>query len=143
MILKHFLFKPVKNILAKRQKELDDRYAVAEKAVTDAENDRQMWQKKMETANEEADNILKTAVVNADRRSEKILSDAKEKADNIIRTAQNEAELERRKAEDGIKREIVEVSEALAEKMLEREINIKDHKKLIDSVISEIGGGNG
>ena len=50
--------------------------------------------------------------------------------------------LTQKRAEEGIKREIVEVSEALAEKMLAREINAKDHQKLIDSVISEIGGGN-
>ena len=43
------------------------------------------------------------------------------------------------KATEDIKREIVEVSGALAEKMLEREINTKDHQSLIDSFIEKIG----
>jgi len=142
LIVKKFLYEPVKNVLAKRQAELDERYAAAENAAKQAESDRETWHSKLENASAEADNILKNAVSTADRRSEKIISDAKEKAESIVRTAKTEAELEKQKASDGIKREIVEVSEALAEKMLAREINAKDHQNLIDSVISEIGGGN-
>ena len=59
-----------------------------------------------------------------------------------MRTAQTEAELELKKAADGIKREIVEVSGALTEKMLEREINTDDHRSLIESFIEKIGDGN-
>ena len=49
---------------------------------------------------------------------------------------------ERQKAAAGIKQEIVEVSGALAEKLLEREINQQDHRALIDSFIEEIGDEN-
>ena len=43
------------------------------------------------------------------------------------------------KAEESIKQEIVEVSTALANKLLEREINVDDHRDLIDSFIEKIG----
>ena len=43
------------------------------------------------------------------------------------------------KAEADIKKEIVEVSTALANKLLEREINAEDHRDLIDSFIEKIG----
>jgi F0F1-type ATP synthase membrane subunit b/b' len=33
----------------------------------------------------------------------------------------------------------VDVSSALTEKLIEREINTEDHRKLIDSFISEMG----
>ena len=77
-----------------------------------------------------------------EKAGEKIVAEAKERADGILRTAEIEAELERKKAEAGIKREIVEVSGALAEKMLEREINTEDHRVLIDSFIEKIGDEN-
>ena len=64
-------------------------------------------------------------------------------AESIIRNAQTEAELEYKKAADGIKREIVSVSEAIAEKMLEREIDTENHRDLIDSFIEKIGDENG
>ena len=53
-----------------------------------------------------------------------------------------EAKLERKKATEGIKREIVDVSSAIAEKMLEREVNENDHRALIDSFIEKIGDGD-
>ena len=56
-----------------------------------------------------------------------------------MKQAETQAQLEMKKAEDGIKREIVEVSTALANKLLEREINADDHRNLIDSFIEKIG----
>ena len=38
-----------------------------------------------------------------------------------------------------IKREIVDVSAAIAEKMLEREVNAEDHRAMIDSFIETVG----
>jgi len=61
------------------------------------------------------------------------------RAQGIIRQAETDAELEYKKAVDGIKEEIVNVSEVIAEKLLEREINTDDHRSLIDSYIEKIG----
>ena len=60
------------------------------------------------------------------------------RADEIVRQAEADASLELKRAQDDIKREIVTVSTALTEKMLEREINEKDHRALIDSFIEDI-----
>ena len=142
LILKKFLFKPVKNVLDKRQSELDESYAAAKEAEEQAEAHRASYESKLAEANARADAILEDATSTAKTRGEKIVAEAKERADGILRTAEFEAELERKKAEAGIKREIVEVSGALAEKMLEREINTEDHRVLIDSFIEKIGDEN-
>lgn len=142
LIIKKFLFKPVKNMLEQRQKELDEQYEAAENAELQANENRRVWEEKLSEADAQADTILQSATENAKYRGDKMIAEAKERADGIIRVAQNEAELERQKATDGIKREIVEVSGALTEKMLEREINTEDHRALIDSFIEKIGDGN-
>ncbi len=139
LIVKHFLYKPVKNVLAKRQAELEEHYTAAEKAEEDAKADRLAWEEKLSGANAEADAIIQNAAELAHSRSDAIVSEAREKADGIVRVAQNEAELERRRATESVKREIVEVSGAIAEKMLEREVKLDDHRKLIDSFIENIG----
>lgn len=139
LILKKFLYKPVKKVLAQRQTAIDEQYGAAEEAERKALESKEKWEQKMLSADNEADSILKAAVVNADRRSEKIVAGAKEKADDIVRQAHTEAQLERKKAQAGIKKEIVNVSAALTEKMLNREINEEDHRELIDSFIREIG----
>ena len=139
LIIKKFLFKPIKNMLEQRRKEIDDQYAAAAEAQAEADGNRESWEKKLAGADAEADAILQTATENAKLRGDKLIADAEAKAEGIIRTAQTEAELERKKAADGIKREIVSVSGALTEKMLEREITVDDHRTLIDSFIEDIG----
>lgn len=143
LILKKFLYKPVKNVLAKRQSEIDEQYLTAKEAKDTALADKEEWERKMQTAKTEADDIIHLASANAQKRSEKIIAEARERADNIVNEAKNDAQLELKKAEEGIKREIVDISAALTEKMLEREINEEDHRTLIDSFIEKIGDDNG
>ena len=142
LIVKWLLFKPVKNVLAKRQQELDEQYASAARAEQAAQANQLLWEEKMQTADAEADAILQRAAEQAKFRGETLISDAQSRADSIIRLAQDEVELERRKAVDEVKREIVEVSGALSEKILEREINTEDHRKLIESFLETVGDGN-
>lgn len=142
LIIKKLLFKPVKKMFEKRQAELDGQYAAASEAQERAEDDRRAWEQKLSEADAQANAILQNAADNARLRGDKLIAQAQERADGIIRVAQTEAELERKRAADGIKREIVEVSGALTEKMLGREINTEDHRALIDSFIEEIGDGN-
>lgn len=139
LIMKRFLFKPVKNILAKRQSEIDEQYAAAKRAESEANESRNQWNEKLSGAESEADAIIQKATENAKYRGEKLIAEAEEKAESIMRIAKTEAELEKKKAAEGIKREIVEVSGALTEKMLEREINNDDHRALIDSFIEKVG----
>ena len=75
----------------------------------------------------------------AKAREKDIISEAKTESEQIIKTAKENAELELKKAQEVIKGEIVDVSTKLTEKLLEREINEKDHSDLIDSFIDEIG----
>lgn len=141
LILKKFLYKPVKKMLAQRQQQIDDQYKAAEEAEQKALADKAAWEDKLQHAEGEADALLKAAVANADRRSDVIVAEARDKAADILRRAENEAELERRKAEAGIKQEIVDVSALLATQMLGREVRAEDHRELIDSFIEEIGDG--
>lgn len=142
LIIKRFLFKPVKKMLAQRQAALDEQYFAADEAKRRATEDEIYWKEKRQSAQDEADDIMQKACDSAKWRSDKIIEEAHSKADGIVRQAHSEAELERKKAADGIKREIVDVSTALAEKMLSREINIEDHRDIIDSFIEKIGDDN-
>ncbi len=139
LIIKKFLYKPVKATLAKRQSELDERYQSAEAAEQEARRHKADWESKMADAQSQADRMVDQATEQAKFRSDAMIEEARQKAEALVQMAQTQAQLERRKAQDGIKREIVEVSGLLTEKMLEREINAEDHRRLIDSFIDQIG----
>lgn len=142
LLIKKFLYKPVKKMLESRQNTIDGEYSAAEEAKKLALEDKKAYEEKLSTAKAEADAVIQSAVDTAALREKEILADAKEKADGIIRKAKEDAELEKRKAEESIKQEIVEVSTLLAEKMLDREINPQDHQDMIDSFIDSIGDEN-
>ena len=139
LIIRFFLFNPVKKMLAKRQQTIDEQYALAKDAELKAQENKASWEERLKNAEDEASGIISKASETASKRSDKIIEDANKKADYILRQAELEADLERKKADDDIKREIVDVSTVLTEKLLSREINEEDHRELIDSFIGKIG----
>lgn len=139
LMLKKFLYKPVKKVLADRQAAIDSRYLDADKAKSEALRSKTEWETRMAAADEEAAGIVSSAVESANRQSSAILGETREKADRMMSRARAEADAERRKAEDDIKIRIADVSATIAGKLLEREISSADHSDLIDSFISEIG----
>lgn len=141
-ILKRFLFKPINRILSERQAEADALYGEAKLKISAAERSRHEWEQKLAAAESEANKIMENAVAAAHAHESKINAEAHKRAEYIIRSAKAEAELEKEKAAESIKHEIVEASAALAEKLIEREINADDHKRLIDSFIDGMGNEN-
>lgn len=139
LILKRFLYKPVKKTLEARRAAVDNQYLAAENAEKTALENKASWEQKLKNAQNEADIIINTAATNAKLRSETIIDEANKKASVIINQAAAEADLELKKAEASIKREIIDVSSELSEKILEREIKEEDHRVLIDSFLEKIG----
>ena len=142
LILKKFLYKPVKKVMDERRSAIDADYLEASAAKEQALLDKSAYEDKLLTAGNEADRIIKNAVETASAREKEMIDEAKAKAERIVKKAEADAILERKKAEADIRREIVEVSALVSEKMLKREMSDDDHKKLIDSFIEDIGGGN-
>lgn len=139
LIVKKFLYKPVRRVLEQRQNEIDKLYEDASEAKLSARADEEEWNRKIKTADSKADEIIAEAHSKANLRKNDIISEAKQTAEGIIRQAENDAELERKKAEADIKTEIVDISTKMAQKILEREINMDDHKDIIDSFVENKG----
>lgn len=142
LILKKFLYKPVRRALEERKQAVEGVYADAQKALDTANASKTEYERELAGIRERADSMLASATADANKRSEAILSDARERADGMMRQAKNDISLERRKAESGIRSEIADVSTALTEKLLAREINSDDHRKLIDDFLDEMEDGN-
>ncbi len=139
LLMKKFLFKPVNAILEKRKAELDAHYTAAEESEKKASDSRKAWEETLSHAKEEADGILLSATDAAKFRAEKILEEARERADGIVAEAEHEAVLTHKKAEETLKKEIVDISSLLTEKLLAREINRGDHTAMIDAFLDELG----
>lgn len=139
LLVKKFLFKPVQNILNQRQAEVDKLYADANEAKDAANAMRADYEKHLAQAKEEAGEIVKTASVQAQRRSDELVNEAQQKAAALLARADAEIAQEKKKAINEIKDEISGMAVDIASKVVEREISAKDHEKLIEEFIKNVG----
>ena len=67
------------------------------------------------------------------------MADAKEEAARIIERARVEAELEKKKAADDVKREIVVIASMMAGKIVKASIDTNVQESLVNETLKEIG----
>ena len=139
MLIKKFLFKPIREILAKRKALADAELADAAKAKEEAESLKSEYEESMKQARDKANDILNTAQKSASQQSEEIIREANAQAVSIKAKAERDIEQERRKAVNEIKDEIGDMAMEIAGKVIGREINSSDHEKLIDEFINKVG----
>ena len=85
VLFKKYLFKPVTEILEKRQAEIEGHYQEAQQAETDAKAMKADYESKMAGARQEADRVIKTATESANAMSASIVEDARTQADQLKR----------------------------------------------------------
>lgn len=142
LFLKKLLFKPLKNMIDSRQKEIDDMYADAEGSKAEAAELKSEYEAKLENANNESEEILKSAMRRAKLREEEILKEANEKAARTVERAYEQVELEKKRAINEVKNEVSEMAIGIASAVIERDVKGDEHKDLIDSFIDNMGDGN-
>ena len=141
-ILRKLLFKPVKNMIDSRQKEVDDMYENAETDRRDAAAMKAEYEQRLESAESESEEILRGAVRRAQLREEEILRDANEKAARTLERAEEQIELEKKRAINEVKDEVSGLAIDIASAVIERDVSEEEHKALIDSFIENMGGEN-
>ena len=139
LLMRKFLFKPVKTILDKREAEINEAYDEAGKAKSEAENMREEYNARMASAREEAGEIVKNATAVAQTRETEIIADAQAKATFMLQKADADIAQEKKKAVNEIKDDISDMAVDIASKIIEREIDPKDHEKLIEEFIDTMG----
>ncbi len=140
-IVKKFLFNPVNNILNKRQNEVDTFYLDAKKALSCAENDKNIYKEKLNTADKEASEIVSKAIKKADVVSRNMINDTNEKISSLIKQTKKDIEIRKSNAVLEMKDEISEMVISLAEKVIKREITADAHNELISSAIDNLYEG--
>ena len=139
LFLSYMLFNPAREMLKKRQDKVKDEIDSAEKSKEDAAKLKEEYENRLREIHKEEDPILGAARKKALDNEAKIIEDAKAEAANIIARANKQAELEMKKAQDEIKKEIISVAALVAEKVVSDKIDIEIQDSLIDDTLKEIG----
>ena len=139
LFLSYMLFNPAREMLKKRQDKVKNDIDSAEKSREDAAKLKEEYENRLRETHKEEDAILSAARQKALENETKIIDQAKAEAANIIERANHQAELEMKKAQDEIKKEIITVASMVAGKAVGEKLDIEIQDSLIDDTLKEIG----
>ena len=138
-LLSYLVFNPARNLMQKRRDKIAEDIAAAEKEKEDALAFKKEYDARLRDVDREADGILADAKRRAKDREEAIIAEAKEESARIMTRTKAEVELEKSKAKDEIKQEIVTVAGEMAGRFIKDKMDEQKQAALVDDVIREMG----
>lgn len=139
LAMSYFLFNPARKMLASRQEKIKDELDTAASDMEKAQALREEYEAKLKDVEKEAQEILSEARKKALANENQIVAEAKEEAARIIERAKVEAELEKKKMADDVKKEMISVASVMAGKVVSASIDTNIQNSLIEETLKEIG----
>ncbi|MCI8292219.1 MAG: F0F1 ATP synthase subunit B [Hespellia sp.] len=137
--LSYLLFNPVRSLLEKRRQRIADAQEEAKNERTEAIAYKEEYEAKLKEVDKEAQEILSEARKKALKNENQIVAEAKEEAARIIARAQKEAELEKKRALDDMKQEMITIASMMAGKVVAANIDTTVQAGLVDETLKEMG----
>lgn len=133
------LYKPVRKFMQKRADGVSAQLDEAARKEKDADALLEQSHGALSSAQREAAETVSQSARQAQKRADEILSTANAKAEEIVRRANEEAEQIRQNAHEAMVDESAKLAVLIASKLLEREVSLEDHKRLIDEFLEKVG----
>lgn len=138
-VMSYFLFNPARKMLSDRQAKIKGELDDAQANMEEAHRLREEYEAKLRDVDKEVESILSDARKRALANENQIVAQAKEEAARIMERARVEAELEKKKVSDEVKKEIISVASLMAGKVVAASIDTKVQNQLIDETLKEMG----
>ncbi len=139
LLLSYILFNPVRDMLKKRQEMVQETKDTANREKADALQLKAEYDEKIKNAEAEVEEILTQARKRALKNEKVIVDEAKEEAARIIANANVQVELEKKKAMDDLKQEVVAIAAMMAGKMVTVSMDEETKNRLIEDTLKEMG----
>lgn len=137
LVIRFLLWKPITKILESRRdtidKELNDAKEAKEQAVK-LEEELLLEKKK---AQAEIRDLISNAEKEANLRRDEIINQAKEEAKKRLTNLQDELAIEKANMQQDIKKEIIDIAFAAAEKIVSKEVDKDKYLDVIDGILEE------
>ena len=138
-LLSYLVFNPARELMRKRREAIAQNIADAEKEKEDALEFKKEYDARLRNVDREADAILADSKRRAKDPEAVILAEAREESARILKHTRTEVELEKSKARDEIKQEIITVAGSMAGRFLSEKMDAERQAELVDDVIKEMG----
>ncbi|MDR0326524.1 MAG: F0F1 ATP synthase subunit B [Oscillospiraceae bacterium] len=139
-VLSKILYNPVRNFMRKRSDRIQGELSHAADEATRAHQLKALYEQKLQEIDRERDGILDEARKKAVENGRQLLAEAKTEADAIRSRAQENVEMEWERIQAQMKLAILEVSAAMAEKMVALSVGKDVQERLFDETMAELEG---
>jgi F-type H+-transporting ATPase subunit b len=139
-LLTKFAWRPLLDALDRRQESIRKSLDDARQARQELERLRTESTRILVEARTEADAIISRTRADAARAGEEMKVKAKADAENIVKNAERQISLETSRAVEKIRHEAIDLSVAIASKLLKRNLSREDNERLIAETFREIEG---
>jgi F-type H+-transporting ATPase subunit b len=137
-LLKRLLFKPALEFLDRRREQIASRIKSARTSETQAQQLVVERESELQQARERAESILEDARHEGEAVIAKAKVAAKNEAAKILADSKHRLEQERDRMIHDLREAYAEIAILGAERVLDREIRIEDHRRLLDQLLEEI-----
>lgn len=138
-LLSYLLFNPARDFLKKRQERIKNDIDTAQADKEQAKLLKEDYDARIKNINKEADEILSQARQKALQNAEDIKAQANEEEARIIARAQAQIELDKKKAADDMKKEMISIASLMAGKVVAASIDTSVQESLMEETLKEIG----
>lgn len=138
LILRHFLFNPVNQVIEAREKGIADRIDRTEENSIKAEQLRIERENSLKLMEEEGKRIVESYKSKAEDISQEIISEAKGEAQLTVDRARTEMRLEQEKIKEELKTEMIGLALTFAEKALANSLDEDMHKRIVSDFIYKV-----
>ena len=137
LLCKKLLWKPARDILAKRRDKMNENLMSSQKLREDASVELDKAKEELEHARNRSSEIVESARKEAENLRAEIVNKANSEASAKLALADKEIEQKERDAQDRIHDEMVDVAMAAVSKLMQDKATTSDDKKAIEDFIGE------
>jgi len=137
-VLRRLLFKPALEYLDRRREQIAGRMAEARESEAKAAALVAERETEYERAREQSARMIEEARQRAEAMVDDAKGQARVEAERIISETQRRMEQDRDRMIDDLKAAYAEIAVLGAERVLDREVKIADHRRLLDQLLAEI-----
>ena len=137
-LLGRYAWRPLLDALERRQDAIRKSLDEARQAKKELERLNEESARILAEARVEADAIISRSRADASRAGDEMKQKARADAENIVRNAERQIQLETSRAVQRVRQEAVDISIAIASKIIQRNLSREDNERLIAETLSEI-----
>ena len=137
IIIRFLLWKPITRILEARRDAIDKELNEAKEAKEQAVKLEEELIVEKKKARAEIRDLISNAEKEANLRRDEIINQAKEEAKKRLANLQDELAIEKANMQNDIKKEIIDIAFAAAEKIVSKEVDKDKYLDVIDDVLEE------